>query len=55
MLYTDVSLKNFGFRPAVVAADMKTCCEQITEIDIDCNVCMQMYSFNKINFFSILE
>uniref|UniRef100_A0A2S2R6L4 Uncharacterized protein n=1 Tax=Sipha flava TaxID=143950 RepID=A0A2S2R6L4_9HEMI len=37
MLHTDVSLKNFGNRPALVVADMKTCCEQITETDIDCN------------------
>ncbi|XP_025413076.1 uncharacterized protein LOC112685424 isoform X2 [Sipha flava] len=42
MLHTDVSLKNFGNRPALVVADMKTCCEQITETDIDCN-----YSYNR--------
>ncbi|KAL4099094.1 hypothetical protein QTP88_023581 [Uroleucon formosanum] len=33
----DITLKNFGYRPVTVMADMKKCCEHIDETDIDCN------------------
>lgn len=41
---TDITLKNYGYRPVTVVADMIKCCEHIDKTDIDCNVRIKIFN-----------